>query len=82
MNKLGSRVLYAVGMILCDATIELLETVFYMLSLPRCYKQDKSGVYLVARETLASKEATALKAVTRQRLVKTQQTENTYCVLY
>jgi hypothetical protein len=49
---------------------------------PRYYKQDKSSVYLVVRQSPASKDvntevegATALEVVTRQRLVKTQQTE-------
>jgi hypothetical protein len=29
---------------LCDTTTELLEAVFSMRSMPRCYKQDKSTV--------------------------------------
>jgi hypothetical protein len=48
----------------------------------RCYKQDKFRVYLVVRESPASKDmnkeaegAMLLEVVTRQRLVKTQQTE-------
>jgi hypothetical protein len=55
-----------------------------MRSVPRCYKQDKSRVKLVVRQPLVSKDVntevegtTTLKAVTRQRLMKTQQTENT-----
>jgi hypothetical protein len=59
-----------------------------MPSVPRCYKQDKSRVQLVVRHWSASKDvnteaegATALQAVTRQRLVKTQQTEKILCVL-
>jgi hypothetical protein len=53
----------------------------------RCYEQEKSRVQLVARKSSTSKgvykeavEAMALEAITRQ-LVKTQQTEETYCVL-
>jgi hypothetical protein len=48
-----------------------------MRSVPICYKQDKSRVYLVMRQSLASngenteaEEATALKAFARQRLIK------------
>jgi hypothetical protein len=51
-------------------------------SVPRCYKQDKSRVYLVVRQSPASKgvnteaeEATALIAVTRRQPAKIQQTE-------
>jgi hypothetical protein len=51
---------------------------------PRCHKQDKSRVQLVVEESQASKDVNtevevpaALKAVARQRLVKTQQTEKT-----
>jgi hypothetical protein len=65
-----------------DATIELLEAVFSMPPLPRCYKQDNSRVWLVGRQSPASKgvnaeaeEATALGAVARRQLVKMQQTE-------
>jgi hypothetical protein len=53
------------------------------VSLPKCYKQVRSRIYLVVRQSPASKvvntepeEATALEAVTR-RLVKTRQTEKT-----
>jgi hypothetical protein len=58
-------------------TIELLEAVFSMGSVPRCCKQDKSRVWLVLRQSPANKdvntvveESTALEAVTRQRVVK------------
>jgi hypothetical protein len=47
-------------------------------SVPKCYKQDKSGVWLVVRPSLASKDVNAefegymvLEFVTRERLVKT-----------
>jgi hypothetical protein len=47
-------------------------------SVPRCYKQDKSTVYLDMRHSVARKDvnieaevATALKAVTRRRPAKT-----------
>jgi hypothetical protein len=68
-----------------DATIEeLLAGVYSVRSVPRCYKQDKFKIELVVTESPASEDVktgvegcTALKAVTRQRLVKTQQTENT-----
>jgi hypothetical protein len=53
-------------------------------AVPTFYEQDKSRIQSVWRKSPASKgmnteaeEATALKAVTRQRLVKTQQTEKT-----
>jgi hypothetical protein len=66
-----------------DATVEeLLEAVFSMRSVPRCYKQDKSTVWSVLRHSPVSKdvnteveEATALEAVTRRKPVKIQQTE-------
>jgi hypothetical protein len=65
-------------------TEELFEAVFSMRSVPRCYNKDKSWFYLVGRESPASKgvnteaeEATALEAVTRQRLLKTQHIEKT-----
>jgi hypothetical protein len=55
-----------------DATIELLEEVFSMRSVQRCYKQDNSRILLVMRESPASKDvntevdgSTAVKAVTR-----------------
>jgi hypothetical protein len=61
---------------------ELLEVVFAMRTVPRFYKQDKPRIWLVVRQLSAIKsvnteaaEATALEAVTRQRLVKIQQTE-------
>jgi hypothetical protein len=74
---------------LCDATItELLKKLFSVGSVPRHYKQDKSGVWLVVRETPDSKDvntevegSTALVDVTRQRLAKTQQTEKSCCVM-
>jgi hypothetical protein len=64
---------------LCDVTIEeLLGEVFSMQSVQMCYKQDKFKVWLVVRQSPASKDvntevqgSTALEAVTRQRLVKT-----------
>jgi hypothetical protein len=52
--------------------------------MPRCYKQDKSIFQFVVRQSPVSKgvnteaeEATVFEAVTRQRLVKIQQTEKT-----
>jgi hypothetical protein len=42
-----------------DATIELLEAAFSMRSIPRCYKQDKSRVSLVVRQSPASKGSNA-----------------------
>jgi hypothetical protein len=55
-----------------------------MRVMSRCYKLDKSRVQFIGRHAKVSKgvnteaeEATALEAVTRQRLVKTQQTEKT-----
>jgi hypothetical protein len=48
--------------------------------MPECYKQDKPRVQLVGRQSPGSKEAeevTALEAVIRQRLEKTQQIEKT-----
>jgi hypothetical protein len=65
-----------------DATIKLLE-VFSMRSVPRCYKQDKSEFSELGESpaskgvNMEAKEVTALEAVTRQRLMKTQQTEKT-----
>jgi hypothetical protein len=65
-----------------------IEELFSVRSVPRCYKQDKSGVQLVVSQSPASKdvnteaeEATALVAVTRRQPVKIQQTEKTSCVL-
>jgi hypothetical protein len=59
-----------------DVTIELVEVVLSMWSLPRCYKQDKSRIELAVRQSSTSKdvnteieESTAFEAVTRQRLV-------------
>jgi hypothetical protein len=76
MEKLGSGVLHAVS-----AT---LEEVFYVRSVPWCYKQHKSSVQWIVRQSPASKnanieaeEATALEAVTRPQPVKIQQTEKT-----
>jgi hypothetical protein len=68
-----------------DATIEeLLGEVFPVRSVSRCYKQVKVTVWLVVRQSPASKDVNTeaersmcLKTVTRQRLVKTQQTEKT-----
>jgi hypothetical protein len=67
-----------------DATIELLEAEFSVRSVSRCYKQDKPRVLLVVRRSPASKdvdpeveESMALDAVTRKRLVMTQETEKT-----
>jgi hypothetical protein len=55
-----------------DAIIEELQReVFSVLSVPRIYKQDKSSIKLVVRQSPASKgvmtevEVTTLKAVTR-----------------
>jgi hypothetical protein len=87
---------------LLDATVELLEAVFSVRSVPRCYKQDKSRVNQlesvrrvggwcemavsmgVVRQSPPGKDvntevegSTALEAGTRQRLVKTQQSEKT-----
>jgi hypothetical protein len=57
---------------------ELLGEVFSMRSVMRFYKQDNSRIYLIMRQSPASKdvnteaeESTALEAVIRQRLVKT-----------
>jgi hypothetical protein len=66
-----------------DARLEdLLGEAFSMRSVPKCYKQDKSRIQLVVRQSPASKgvkmeleESTAFEAVTRQRLVKIQQNE-------
>jgi hypothetical protein len=53
-------------------------------SVPKCYKQEKSTVQLVVRQSPGGKGMntevegpTALKTVTRQRVVKTRQTEKT-----
>jgi hypothetical protein len=69
-----------------DATLELLKGVS-MRFVPRSYKQDKSRIQLLVRESPASKEvntaaeeATALVAVARRQPVKVQQTEETLCV--
>jgi hypothetical protein len=67
---------------LCDSTTEeLLEVVFSMRSMLRCYKQDKSRVVLQLPASkfmnTEAEEATALEAVTRQQPVKIQQTEKT-----
>jgi hypothetical protein len=66
-----------------DAKLEeLLRDVVSVRSSPSCYKQNKSNVKLVLRQLPASKDvntevegSTAFEAVTRQRLVKTKQTE-------
>jgi hypothetical protein len=63
-----------------DATKEeLLEEVFSVRFMPRCYKQDKSRVYLVGRQSPASKGVNikAEEAVIRRQPVKVQQTEKT-----
>jgi hypothetical protein len=69
---------------LCDTTEELLVEVFSVESMQRCYKQYNSRVWLAIRMSPACKDmnmeldgSTALEAITRQRLVKTQQTEET-----
>jgi hypothetical protein len=62
-----------------DATIEeLLDAVFSMRSVARCYMQDKSRISLVLRQLPASKDvnveaegSTALEAVTRRQPLKT-----------
>jgi hypothetical protein len=53
-----------------------------MRSVPRCYKQNKSRILLLGKQlpacmgvNTAAEEATVLEVVTRQRLVKRQQTE-------
>jgi hypothetical protein len=56
-----------------DATIEnMFGNIFSVRSVPRCYKQENSRIWLVVRESRASKivnteaeEAAALEAVTR-----------------
>jgi hypothetical protein len=65
------------------ATIELLEDTFSMRYVLRRYKQEKSIILLVLRESPDNKDvnteadkATALEAVTRRQPVKTHQTEN------
>jgi hypothetical protein len=57
-------------------------------SVPRCYKQDKSRVSLVVRQSPASKdvnteaeETTVLETITRRQLAKIQQIEKTSYVL-
>jgi hypothetical protein len=57
---------------------------FSVLSILRCYKQDKSRVSSALRQSLASNDVSmevegsaALEAVTRQQMVKTQQIEKT-----
>jgi hypothetical protein len=52
--------------------------------MPRCYKQEKSRILVVVRQSPASKdvnmeaeEATALETVTRRQPVKIQQSEKT-----
>jgi hypothetical protein len=47
-----------------------------MRSVSRCYKKGKSRIKLAGEDVNTEvEEATALEAFTRQRLVKTQQTE-------
>jgi hypothetical protein len=65
---------------------ELLKPEFSVRPVQRCYKQDKSGIQLVVRQSPASKdvntdaeEAMAMKAVTRRQPVETQQIERTVC---
>jgi hypothetical protein len=57
---------------------------YFVPSVLRCYKQDKSRFQLVIRQSPAKKgmntgaeKATALEAVTRRQPVKIQQTEKT-----
>jgi hypothetical protein len=59
----------------------MLQAVFSMQSVPRCYNQDNFRVQLVGTQSPASKvanmeaaEATALGAVTRRQPVKTETT--------
>jgi hypothetical protein len=67
-----------------DATTEeLLGDMFSMMSVPRCFKQEKYRVQLVVRQSPASKDvnteaegSTVLEAFTKQ-LMKTQQNEKT-----
>jgi hypothetical protein len=68
-----------------DATVEeLVGEVSSMRSVPRCYKQDKSIIQSLMRLSPSNKYvntkvegSTTLGAVTRQRLVKIQQTVKT-----
>jgi hypothetical protein len=67
-----------------DETTELLKAMFSMRSVTRCYTQDKSRVYSVARYSPSSKDVNtedekvaALEAVTWKQSVKIQQTEKT-----
>jgi hypothetical protein len=70
---------------LLDATIEeLLREVFSVRSVPRCYKQETCLESSELRQSPARKDvnreverSTALEAVIRERLAKTQQTEKT-----
>jgi hypothetical protein len=69
-------------------TEELLGEVFSMLSVPRCFKQDKFRFELDVKQSPASndvnteaEEATALEAITRRQPVKIQQTEKIYWVM-
>jgi hypothetical protein len=70
---------------LIDPTLEeQLGEVFSVWFVQRCYKQDKSRIYLVVRQLPASKDmytevevSMALEAVIRQWPMKTQQTEKT-----
>jgi hypothetical protein len=69
--------------LLHDTTEDLLEAVFSMWFVPRCYEQNKFRVQLVGRQLLASnglnmeaEEPTALEAITRW-LVTTMQTKKT-----
>jgi hypothetical protein len=59
-----------------------MEEMFSMRPVPRCYKQNKTRVWRVVRQSPAIKdvnmeaeEATALEAVARRQPVKIQQTE-------
>jgi hypothetical protein len=63
---------------------EQLRGMFSVWSVPRCYKQDNSGVWLVARQSPASKdmnmedeESTTLEAVTRRQPIKIRKTKKT-----
>jgi hypothetical protein len=70
---------------LCDSDMTqkyILGEVYSVLSVPRCYAQDKSRVQSVVRQSPANKdvnteaeEPTILEAVTRRQPVKIQQTE-------
>jgi hypothetical protein len=68
-----------------DATIgKLLEEIRSVRSVPRCYKQDRSRLRLVVRQSPGSKDVnieaegtTALEAVTKRQPLKMQQIAKT-----